>query len=446
MFLLMWVIGGLGYLVMIINFISSGMRSRRIVKIERMLAQNIKKTPQRIRNEFRTLLHEFLFFRVKPIYKDEFDYVPQQIERSQSCPELTIWRKDDIESLIRKRARAMSECYKYPALKRAQSETELEKIDKERTFKPSDAFMQQKDLILKVVDALSASAATPPIEEVGIHGFSDAEILASENYTEPNLISFPHHRRRAISDIRPPPYTKIDMEPNNVTWYGNDASIAIKQFNKVRALSSPAIERMERPTFFSKLKQKLKFKEDKGDIEKQNLGSSQDFRRPSIISRNDRKMSAASIFEDPVLEHTSIADVIRALTTLSMPPENAKDEEMQSKRRQSVITATASEVPNSSPRQRRMSIIPHVADNRRPSLTPEKKINLPNLRRFSLRPVEEGAYVSSPSFFVGDTNNSFRAIGKRKYSVKPTNVNLPSASATSTSVKVQVNRKKRTDT
>lgn len=436
-FLLIWVIGGLGYVVMIINFISSGMTSRRIIEIERILAQNIKKTPQRIRNEFRTLLQEFLFFRVKPIYKDEFKFIPQILTRSQSCPNLTIWRKYETDSMTRKRARAMSECYKYPSLKRTQSETELEKIDKERTFKPSDAFMQQKDLILKVVDALSASVVSPQEEKMGIHNFSDEEILTTENYNDQKLNA--QYRRRAISDIRPPPYTSIDMEPHNITWYGNDASQAGKQFKKVRALSTSAIKKVERPTFFSRLKYKLKFKEEKMDTDKQILSESQEYRRPSIISRTNRKMSTTSIFQDPVLEHTSIADVIRALTTMSMPPEGIEEEIHYPLPK--INTDASTSIPNQSRRERRKSIIPQVAENRRLSLSAERKLTMPSLRRFSLRPVEE--HFAAP--ISDNTQHPVLSTGRRKFSIRPVNINLPSSSVTSTSVKAQLSRRKKND-
>lgn len=405
------------------------MRSRKIRKIERMVADNIKKTPQRIRNEFRTLLQEFLFFRVKPIYKDEFDYIPKLLERSQSCPDLHTWKKFDSKLIIRKQARAMSECYKYPTLKRTQSETELEKIDKERTFKPSDAFMQQKDLILKVVDALSASvsASEGQPHDSGIDGFSDAEILATENYTEDESIKY--NRRRAISDIRPPPYTSIDIEPTNVTWYGGHASSALKQLRKVRALSSPNVNKMERSSFFNKMKNKLISKEP---CVKENLGTMLGFHRSSVISHNRRKLSTISIYNDPVLERTSIADVIRAITTLSVPQEEFSGVDERK------------EPPKSSPRQRRMSILPHVADNRRLSLSPERKNNFPPLRRFSLRPVEESTQFNSPSPSISDICQYPNIEGRRKFSVNPMNNNSFSG-ALSSSVKTQLKRKKRID-
>ena len=42
--LLVWIVFGLGYLVMILGFITSAMRSKKVARLERKLANNIKHT------------------------------------------------------------------------------------------------------------------------------------------------------------------------------------------------------------------------------------------------------------------------------------------------------------------------------------------------------------------------------------------------------------------
>ncbi|XP_074039309.1 open rectifier K[+] channel 1 isoform X2 [Leptinotarsa decemlineata] len=440
-FLLVWVIGGIGYVLMVIGFITQGMRSKKIAKIEKMLSENIKRTPHKIRHELRTLLHEFLFMRVKPVYKGDFEYTPTILERSQSCPDLTIWRKKDSPSLARKRA--MSECYKYNVLEKVQSETELDKIDKERTFKPSDAFMKQKDLLLKVVDALSATTRTPG--EGGIHCFSDREILASERYDDPP--DFKPQRRRAMSDIKPPLPQYSSQQTLN-TWYGEDAAKAINFYRNKRAWSvaKPNVEE-DKPTFLQRI-QRLKnvFRKDDRDVdvEKQNEENipEKKSRAFSIVSpevSSARRNSIRAIRQGQVLEQTSIADFIRALSAITVSDNLPED---QPRRKLGTASLTP---PNYSPKSRKMSILPHIS-NRRTSLIPTSHIT-PTPRRLSLRPVEENIlnFPSEQCPPISEAMNSF-GVGRtgRRFSVKPTNTsNL--VSFVNSPVKNQVNRRKRHD-
>lgn len=51
-FLIVWISFGLGYVVMIMAFITRGMRSKRIVRLEHKLAMNFKQTQSKIWSEF----------------------------------------------------------------------------------------------------------------------------------------------------------------------------------------------------------------------------------------------------------------------------------------------------------------------------------------------------------------------------------------------------------
>lgn len=407
-FLLIWVIGGLGYVLMIIGFITQGMRSRKIAQIEKILADTVKRTPLKIRNEFRSILHEFLFLRVKPIYKGEFEYTPHCLERSQSCPDFTIWRNKNSPSMARKRA--MSECYKYSVMERRQSESELDKIDKERTFRPSDALMRQKDLLLKVVDALSLASGIS-LDNGGVQGFSDDHILDSERYE--SLVVIPQ-RRRALSDVNPPDQYQNEQSLN--TWYGNDASKALKAFRQKRnrAMSVlPSTEKVEKLSVLQRFQRTVTNKLRKGDrdadIEKQALD------RPS--TPNQRNLSIYNNSFEPsqstnpsVLEQTSIADFIRALSAITL------EDDYETKPRRKIGMGSLTPPKYYS---RKASIIPNLA-SRRSSLLPTTSV-IKKSRRFSMTPVVENLLSAPPPPYspCRSARNSFVVSDSERFSVQP---------------------------
>lgn len=426
-FLLVWVIGGLGYVVMVLGFITQGMRSKRIVEIEKVLAENIRKTPQKIRDELRNVLQEFLFLRVKPVYKGEFEYIPQMLLRSQSCPDLQLWRNMDSPTMMRKRA--MSECFKPVAiLQRVQSDTDLEMIDKERTFRPSDAFMQQKDLLLKVVDALSGATA-------------DGMRLQPLERPEDAVPTFKAKRRRAVSDIRPPSNV-MSRAGEGYTWYGNDATDAFTEFRKQRprTYSAPGVERQVRPpSIFQRLRSRFRVRPSQSvDIEKQAIDNQ---RRVSVVSASkekfmSRRYSTLSSSQEQVLEQTSIADFIRALSAITVPEVNLEPEP---KRKLGVACLTPPDVVAA--RRRRMSIRTNY-NNRRASLISTPPPPTVGRRRFSLRPVDENFLVSPPPYTAlpPEARNSFRMAQARKFSIRPSHSKVTSP------VKRQVHKRERTDT
>lgn len=160
------------------------------------------------------------------------------IPKSHSCPNL-FNSDDDTEDAemmanIKHRQRAFSMCLR-PGLKglrsssamtlhRVQSDSELSNIDKEKTFDARRGTAQTGDLLAKLVVALGGyrpeteEPAAPSIHSSfqGVHGFTDSQILASEqNYnsdwsitaSEKSYMTPPHkrnHRLRASSEIRIP--------------------------------------------------------------------------------------------------------------------------------------------------------------------------------------------------------------------------------------------------
>jgi hypothetical protein len=136
---------------------------------------------------------------------------------------------------IKYRERAFSECIKprhkkqrsisSMTLNRVQSDSDLSHIDKEKTFAfdTRRSTIQPTELLAKVVVALGGYRLGDNEEKrhasihssgMGVHGFSDSQILASEqNYysdwsiqSDRSCVTPPrqHHRLRATSEIRIP--------------------------------------------------------------------------------------------------------------------------------------------------------------------------------------------------------------------------------------------------
>lgn len=431
-FLLVWIIGGLGYIIMVLGFITRGMQSKKMIKFEQMITENIKKTPTKIRKELRALLHEFIFMPVKTVYKGDFEYIPTMLERSVSCPDLTIYRNMDSPTMARKRA--FSDCYRHMILQRVQSDTDLQRIDKERTFQSTETKIQQNDLLLKVFDALSQSAEDSDPEDLGIHCFSDHEILASEHNNSNWSISTSSQNknqrktRRAISDIRPPSIL-YNSKRNNDTWYGTDASEAINEF-KVRSRTfsePPDALKQQSQSLIQKIKKKFMPKDDKiFDVEKQipfeqypaktkrhsifTTGEDSYIRqtmrgRPSVLSQQ----------QEAVLEQTSVADFIRALKAIT-------DETTENQTRKlSCVSSQNDNLSTTPQRSRRMPIRP-IAQSRRSSLMPPTTFPRDDGRRFSLRPVNENLLMPPPPPYLAPPTTTSNIQQRRKFSVQQAGV------------------------
>lgn len=162
-----------------------------------------------------------------------------EIPKSQSCPNLFEDDDEEEEKIIPNiRERAYSECIKMGnkkrqsisamALHRGQShysDSNLSQIDKEKTFGSRRGTIMPGELLAKVVVALGGYRVGDDEEQrqasmhssvMGIHGFSDSQILASEqNYnsdwsigaSERSYVTPPqkrNNRLRATSEIRIP--------------------------------------------------------------------------------------------------------------------------------------------------------------------------------------------------------------------------------------------------
>lgn len=207
--------------------------------------------------------------------KKEF-YIP----RSQSCPHLFMDDDDDnneeeasIIPNIRQRERAFSEhCIKFRhkkngglnsissvTLNRPQSDSDLSYIDKEKTFDAQRAAVEPGELLAKVAfclggfqlnnsdNVMAASSANGSVHLGGVHGFSDSQILASEqhysdwslNPSERSFITPVYRRsRRALSEVCIPIEESVKAS-TEWTWSGANTQISEIERIRSRASSKP---------------------------------------------------------------------------------------------------------------------------------------------------------------------------------------------------------------
>ncbi|XP_037032476.1 open rectifier potassium channel protein 1-like isoform X4 [Bradysia coprophila] len=168
-FIPIWNFIGVGYFIMIIGFIAKGMQSKRVAQLEHQLSMNIKGTQHRIWTEFtkdvnflRRILNEAHLMKFRPMYTNPTERASlHSIPRSASCPEISIYR-DEYARVSTSRKRAYSEnCERFSnsstlTLNRSQSDGELSRIDKEKTFRDSGSLFQTNDLISNVLNALGS--------------------------------------------------------------------------------------------------------------------------------------------------------------------------------------------------------------------------------------------------------------------------------------------------
>lgn len=190
---------------------------------------------------------------IQPVYKDEEETMREfAIPKSQSCPSLFMADDDDEEEgRTKARERALSESMKAKRQRFASSMTlnrgamyksdgDLTHIDKEKTF----AFETQRrgtvgpgDLLAKVVSALGGFRLDDDEEQrhasihssvKGFHGFSDSQILASEqNYQSDWSITAsdrsngttPQRSRRGTSEVRIPIEESAKVCRTNLTQH-----------------------------------------------------------------------------------------------------------------------------------------------------------------------------------------------------------------------------------
>lgn len=111
---------------------------------------------------------------------------------------------------------------------RVLSESDLERIDRDATFKSISAMIQPGELLAHMVNALGD-------EDKGVQGFSDEEILAGEDRNATWTIGeevITKRRDRAASEVRIP----IGEQQNDAewTWSGDEGSRRVHELFRAR--------------------------------------------------------------------------------------------------------------------------------------------------------------------------------------------------------------------
>ncbi|OAD56477.1 Open rectifier potassium channel protein 1 [Eufriesea mexicana] len=378
-FLICWISFGLGYTVMIMTFIARGMRSKKITRIEHKLAINLKHTQSKIWNEFnkeinylRRVFNELQLSKVKRIYVDECNYEipPSKFPRSNSFPDLRdllYGSKEKDRICHRPRRRANSEVVPTEdQVTRVVSETDLQRIDKTATF-ATHAMVQPAELLARLVNILGY--IPPATEDNGGDVSNETTFVAPDigyrnNKTDgtwtighEKIPRFGKPRSRAISEIR---LHETKNEDRNVerTWSGPTAAKKLQELMRPRISELYNKERNIKETKFAKLRSfaltksvpkalissapwKSRFsmssekKSSEFDHEANNKDTGQSF-IPGSVSIDDRR-DTSSTTSNPhkhyythtgassnintensnnLLEETSLADFLRALTVL----------------------------------------------------------------------------------------------------------------------------------
>ncbi|XP_032517887.2 uncharacterized protein LOC116770507 [Danaus plexippus] len=239
-FLIIWITFGLGYIVMLLGFITSGMRSERIHRLEQKFAYQVKSTQSKILQGFtrdiaviRKIINEANLLKFKPVYVEAAPHM----YRSKSCPILTF----DIEPRdpIVKRKRANSENIQLTAkdMLRIQSDTDLLGIDKEKTFTAS-AIVKPVELLARVVNVLGGFEQQH--QDKGINIFDDEHILASERppffSIGQDFIPSKSMRTRALS-VAVPNYRKesVSKLDHDFTWTNGDTAEKYRKEANIRS-------------------------------------------------------------------------------------------------------------------------------------------------------------------------------------------------------------------
>ncbi|XP_059479876.1 open rectifier potassium channel protein 1 isoform X2 [Neocloeon triangulifer] len=161
-FIVLWIMFGLGYLAMILSFITRAMRSSRLRRLEQRLARRIKSARLWNTGEIgylRRVLNELYLLKFKPVYRERRSLAAVPAQRGRSCS-LTL------EGLQPQRPPP-----------RSLSESCLDLIDRDATFAATPRKVDASELLATV----AAAAAAVEEQEAGAHhGLPDEDILADE--------------------------------------------------------------------------------------------------------------------------------------------------------------------------------------------------------------------------------------------------------------------------
>lgn len=351
----------------------------------------------------------------------------------------------------------MSECCDRPVLK-SSSDTDLAKIDKDATFAIANP-VPPSEILAQVVDALAQTeeiceeSGNDELDDLGVQGFSDSEILKSEMFgsgwslggksISSEIYAVPPKilRTRAVSDIRVPNINRPDNSINDWTWSGPAATQKIEEiraktkFNRPRARTKSEESQESAKSWLERLRNSFRRRHEQdrksSESERQheyidktaggrkshlsNISRFSTAEERYLARTRSGRASAFSVPESKVLEETSIADLLRALTSLHSrigaipeiptPP--------QRKLGNAGLVSTPSRVPSTldiftPPSNTRLQM-------RRASVNPA--LLMPR-RKPSLHPLREGELPPPPPYTPGRA-----ALAQRRGSLMPMSTN-----------------------
>ncbi|XP_012278236.1 open rectifier potassium channel protein 1 [Orussus abietinus] len=486
-FLICWISFGLGYIVMIMTFIARGMRSKKITRLERKLAMNLKHTQSRIWHEFnkevnylRRVFNELQLSKVKRVYVDEVQYQtpPSKFTRSNSFPDLRDLVYGGLANPIppHPRRRANSEVVPMETqVTRVVSETDLQRIDKTATF-ASHAMVQPAELLARLVNVLGYIPPPPgdlnetadqdheqAAESRGVQGFSEKDILASErSWNESSWkiggekITVPRPRSRASSEVRLNPKMDGNIGQNREwTWSGPAASRKIQEIMKARgsgpsgakesrtkfpSLAVPkSVQKALLPRWMRQLSNKKTSADQSAGNSADDLEAPKDIGHyssigagqiPSSIFAETRNSMTRHYFTHTgaanlsdalesgnLLEETSLADFLRALTALHTRVGAVPDEYVRKPQRK---MGTASLTPPKLPSLLTLFSPPSGAASATQSQQNTVTAAQNSARRFSLRTVDNSG-TATPSYSRKMSFAGPAAKPRRRFSLRPVN-------------------------
>lgn len=402
------------------------MRSKRILRLEQQLSDNIRLTHNRIWggvtkdvSYLRRILNEVQMMKLKPTYIDTpkraIDSLPK---RSASCPNLTLYHaSSDVPKTKRKRAASM-----YCEWRILHSDTDINHMELKRTI-DDGAVINTSYVLAKVVEALgniqtTTSSSTRNIGS-SLFAFGSQIDLENSQHTSQHgsiaAISPLHPRSRAVSGYQASLTIPLsDGTSNGGDWawnggrkssvhYDSRARRSTGKYVDVHFITGrgdsenssvslnidddgrkSVVQSSVNESFLSKINPFKKKNSDEEEIlkdvcdsDKINYGvRKSSIRRDSKVSLVKQSMRRQSTLpkiesEENILENTTIADLIRALavahTQEALEPNSTLDD-----------IPTMIPTNNTKRNQRRSSMFPinrnesfHNKAKRRQSLNPE---------------------------------------------------------------------------
>lgn len=330
---------------------------------------------------------------------------------------------------------------------RVVSETDLQRIDKNATF-ATHAMVQPAELLARLVNILGYIPPPDDEEETetkeGIQGFSEKEILASEvpwNESEWILggdkISYPKPRSRACSEVRlEKPDISYLQDNGEWTWSGPAASSKIQEMIKSRRSTvkdvrskfpSIALPKSVQKSFLPRWMRNLSNKKSSEDYTRStvSVGEIDERDREALQSQMTRNHSsrtstsrayfthtgAGNTGLEGLLEETSLADFIRALTRVGAP----EDFSRKPLRKMGTASLTQPKLPSLFTLFSQHPEIASASQSQQNTITAAQNAAS---RRFSLRTVENSG-TSTPAYSRRTVAQLPPVTQGRRFSLRP---------------------------